>query len=168
MPFPSMRRSNQVLDETTIESILTTATSGVLALSSDNGYPYALPLSFVYDGQTIYFHCAKTGHKIDCIHNNNKASFCIIARDDVHPETYTTYYQSVIIFGTISIIDDATIKKEAIVKLAKKYAPIDTEQHRLAAIEKEWKPLCMLKMDIDHITGKCAIELKRQQAGRNQ
>ena len=37
------------------------------------GYPYTVPLSYVYDGEKIFFHCAKTGHKLDAI--RRKAGF---------------------------------------------------------------------------------------------
>ena len=43
--------------------------------------------------------------------------------------------------------------------LAIKYAPNDTAARREQAIQREWKPLCVLKMDIDCMTGKEAVEL---------
>ena len=88
--FREMRRKKQSLSGEKISEILNNGTSGVLALSGDNDYPYAVPLSYVYDGSSIYFHAAKTGHKIDAVKRNNKASFCIIGQDDVVPEKYTT------------------------------------------------------------------------------
>ena len=42
-------------------------TSGVLALSGDDGYPYAVPISYIYDGEKLYFHSARQGHKLDAI-----------------------------------------------------------------------------------------------------
>ena len=78
-------------------------TSGVLALAGDNGYPYALPISYVYSDGKIYFHSAKSGHKIDAVKRCEKASFCVIAEDNIIPEEYTTYYKSVIVFGKLKI-----------------------------------------------------------------
>lgn len=74
-------------------------------------------------------------------------------------EEYTTYFRSVIAFGKIRIITDDGEKRSAIEKLAIKYAPKDSVYNRDNAIERDWKPLCMLEMDIEHITGKEAIEL---------
>ena len=107
----------------------------------------------------IYFHCAKTGHKLDAIKGNNKASFCVVDKDEVIPEEYTSYFRSVIVFGTIRIIENEQEKRDAIEKLALKYAPDDITDHRKAAIDREWGPLCMLEMTIEHLTGKEAIEL---------
>lgn len=158
--FRDMRRGKQALPEEEIKEILRSATSGVLALSGDDDYPYALPISYLYVGDKLYFHCAKQGHKIDAIKRNSKASFCVIAQDDVSPEEYTTHFKSVIVFGRISIIDDELQKLFAIRKLAEKYAPDDSKERRDGMINKEWDALCMLQMDIEHITGKEARELK--------
>ena len=48
----------------------------------------------------------------------------------------------------------------------KKYAPDDTEEGLNSAIEKEWNPLCMIELAIDHMTGKEAIELVRENRNR--
>lgn len=157
--FREMRRKRQALPAEDCHAILNRGTSGVLALSGDNGYPYAVPLSYVYDGEKLYFHCGKAGHKLDAIRRDAKASFCVIDRDVVVPEEYTTYFRSVIAFGTMRILDDDGEKRAAIEKLAAKYAPEDSVDNRARVIEREWDPLCMLEMTIDHLTGKEAIEL---------
>ena len=159
--FREMRRKNQLLTTEEIKEILSKATSGVLALLGDDDYPYAVPLNFVYDEDKLYFHCAKSGHKIDAIQKHAKASFCIIDQDMVVPEKYTSFFKSVILFGKIEIIEDEKEKRMAIEKLAIKYAPNDDDSGRRQAINRDWKPLCMLKMSIEHISGKQAIELKR-------
>ncbi len=160
--FREMRRKRQLLSQEDAQKVLYRGTSGVLAVSGDDDYPYAVPLSYVYDGQKIYFHSAKSGHKLDSISKNPKVSFCVIDKDHIVPDEYTTYFRSVIVFGTIRILQDEAEKREAIEKLAVKYAPDDTEENRKKAIEREWKPLCMLEMIPEHISGKEAIELVRQ------
>ncbi len=165
--FREMRRKNQQLTKDECDFILKIATSGVLALEGDDGYPYAVPLSYMYDGEKIYFHCAKEGHKIDAIKRNPKASFCVIERDDVVPEEYTTYFRSVIAFGNVRILEDREEKHDAIEKLALKYAPNDDAKNRERFIQLEWAPLCMLEMTIDHVTGKEAKELMMMKKGGN-
>ena len=132
--FREMRRKRQMLSEDDCKIILREGTSGVLALSGDDGYPYAVPLSYVYDGEKIFFHCAKSGHKLDAIRRNPKASFCVIGQDKVVPEEYTTYYRSVIAFGTVRILEDDREKYDSVQEIALKYAPLDTEEQRRAAI----------------------------------
>lgn len=159
--FREMRRNKQEISLEESAAVLTRGTSGVLAVLGDNGYPYAVPISYVYCGKHIYFHCAKAGHKLDAVKRNKKASFCVIDKDEVVSEEYTTHFRSVIVFGTIRIMENEQEKREAIEKLALKYAPEDTAGHRNAYIDKEWGPLCMLDMTIEHLTGKKAIEMIR-------
>ena len=79
--FREMRRKLQLLDEKESIALLERGTAGVLALSGDEGYPYAVPISYVYNDSKIFFHSAVSGHKIDAIKNSDKASFCVIAQD---------------------------------------------------------------------------------------
>lgn len=157
--FREMRRKKQKLSKEECDRILYNGISGVLALHGDDGYPYAVPVSYVYDGEKLLFHSAKNGHKIDAILKNAAASFCVIDQDQIVPEEYTTYFRSIIAFGKIRILEDDTEKRSAIEKLAVKYAPDDTAENRDKAIEREWKPLCMMEMEIEHLTGKQAIEM---------
>ena len=160
--FQTMRRKRQELSREDTAAILERRASGVLALAEEGGFPYAVPLSYVYTGDKLYFHCAKSGHKLDAIQQNGKVSFCVIDQDKIVPEKYTSYFRSVIAFGRVEVIKDEKEKRTAIEKLAVKYAPEDTAVGRKNAIEREWLPLCMLKMSIDHITGKEAVELIKE------
>lgn len=83
--FREMRRKRQQLTEAECIEILKRNTSGVLAVSGDNGYPYAVPLNYVYDGGSVYFHCAKSGHKLDAIRTCDKVSLCVVEQDLVVP-----------------------------------------------------------------------------------
>ena len=157
--FREMRRKKQALTPEACADILRRGTSGVLALAGDEGYPYAVPLSYLYDGEKLLFHCARSGHKLDAIRRCPKASFCVIDQDQVVPEEYTSYFRSVIAFGTLRILEDEAEMRAAIQALALKYYPDDSPEHRQAAIDREWAPLCMLELTIDHLSGKEAKEL---------
>lgn len=165
MEFRPMRRARQALSREESEAILLQGSSGVLALLGDGGYPYALPISYVYAQGRLYFHCAKAGHKLDAIRRCDKASFCVIGQDEVKTEEYTTYFTSAIAFGRVRILEDEAEKRAAIDLLARKYAPQDSAQGRQRAIEREYAPLCMLEMRVEHLSGKAAIELVRDKKG---
>lgn len=155
-----MRRKLQLLTEEETIKIFENGTSGVLAVLGDEDYPYAVPISYVYCDSKLYFHGAKSGHKIDAILKHDKTSFCVIDEDNVIPEEYTTYFRSAIAFGKIRIIDNESEKRNAIEVLAAKYTPKD-EEGPLKEIQREYKILCMIELDIEHMTGKEAIELVR-------
>ena len=153
-----MRRFKQELNQNEIEQILQFNTSGVLALIDSNGYPYSVPLSYVYSNNKIYFHSAKSGHKIDAINNCKKATFCIIDKDDVKPEKYTTFYKSVIAFGKVEIVKGSDETLFAIKELGEKFYPNHNNELQ-NEIEKFKTAFLIIRFDIEHITGKQAIEL---------
>lgn len=158
--FREMRRCKQVLSKEDCMEVLKRNTSGVMAVSGDNDYPYAVPLSYVCDGERLYYHCAKTGHKIDGIARNSKVSFCVIDEDQIVQEGVTTYFRSVIAFGKVTIVEDEKEKRDALVKLVEKYAP-DFKEKGLQEIEGQFEQVCVLRLDIDHLSGKEAIEFVR-------
>ncbi len=158
MEFRKMRRFRQQLTEKDCEQILAAATAGTLALSGDNGYPYAVPISHVYDNGKLFFHSALSGHKVDAIRNCDKASFCVIAADDVHPSEFTTYFKSVIAFGRIHIVEEEDERLRAAELLGERFNPCDTEGLK-KEIDKFFSHMLILRMDVEHLTGKEAIEL---------
>ena len=160
--FREMRRKNQELSRKEADQILRQGTSGVLAVLGDGGYPYAVPISYVYADGKLYFHCAKAGHKLDALRREPKASFCVIGQDQVAPEEYTTYYRSVIAFGRVRELEEAEEMRRAIDLLAQKYAPQDSEENRQKAIDREWEPLCMLEMTLEYVTGKESMKLRQK------
>lgn len=162
--FREMRRNKQSMSRGAIKEVLEKATSGVLALDGDDDYPYAVPISYVYDQENavFYFHGAKTGHKMDAIAHSSKASFCVIDQDQVVQEKYTSYYRSVIAFGRIRVLETEEEKRSAIHKLAVKYFPTDTLDHRQEAIDKDYDPMAMMALTVEHMTGKEALGLMRQ------
>ncbi len=159
-----MRRMKQALAKEECVAILRRATAGVLAVSGDDGYPYAVPLSFAYHDGEIYFHCAKEGHKLDAIARSDKASFCVVDQDAVVPERFTTYYRSVITFGRVRVLANDQEKRAALEILAEKYSP-DQQNERISEIEKSLDRVCMLALSVEHMTGKEAIELTRRREG---
>ena len=159
--FREMRRKRQQLSDERSIGILQKSTSGTLALLGDNGYPYAVPISYVYAEGKLYFHSALSGHKVDAIRNCDKASFCVIEQDDVQPKKYTTYFRSVIAFGRIHIIKDEMEKLETARLLGNRYNPNDDESLRLE-LAKGFSRMLMIRFDIEHLTGKEAIELVKE------
>lgn len=79
-----IRRKRQLLNNYDITTVLRVGTSGILAILGENGYPYAVPLSYVYDEDCnrIYVHGANECYKFNCIKHHDKASFCVVNKDE--------------------------------------------------------------------------------------
>jgi len=165
--FREMRRKKQQLSTEESISVLRKGTSGVLAVFGEEGYPYAVPLSYIYHDGKIFFHCALTGHKLDAIRSNPKVSFCVIDQDQVIPEEYTTYFRSVIVFGQARVLEDEGEKRAALESLAARYSP-EQEDGRKKEINELFNRLHMVEITIDHMTGKEAIELVRQKTEKKE
>lgn len=163
--FRDMRRKNQLLPQEEAEAILRQGTSGVLSLLGDGGYPYGVPLSYVYHNGKLYFHCAKAGHKLDAIRREEKCSFCVIDQDQVVAEKYTTLFRSVIAFGQVRVLEDDGEKHAALEALGERFNPGQPE-----SLEKEiaatWNSVCVLELEIEHLTGKEAKVLRNRGAGQ--
>ena len=128
-----------------------------IALHGDDGYPYSVPVNYVYLDGKIYFHGAKSGHKIDAIKNNSKVSISIIDQEDVIEEELTTYFRSIILFGKAKILQDDDEIYQAVNALGLKYCNDEVAVEK--EIQREWKDLCCVEITIEHLTGKQAIEL---------
>lgn len=156
--FREMRRKKQSLPEAEMVEILQSCTSGVLAVIGDNDHPYAVPLSFAYEDGKLFFHSAKTGHKLDGIARNSKVSFCVIETDHVIQRTFTTHFRSVIAFGRARILTEDSEKKHALECLVEKYSP-DHITEGQSEIKRDWNRVCAVEAKIEHMTGKAAIEI---------
>ena len=161
--FREMRRSKQVLSRETAEKILREGEFGVLALSGDEGYAYAVPINYAVEGNKIYFHSAKTGHKLDAIRSNDKVSFCVVDRHEVVAEEFTTYFSSAIAFGRIRIVEDDADpdKLRGLELLADKYSLTASLARRAKELSR-LSALVVPVMTIEHLTGKAARELVRR------
>ena len=170
--FRKMRRIAQQISQEECAEILGRASSGVLGLHGDDGYPYTVPLSFVYepggDGLgTIGFHCAKTGHKIDAIRRNEKVSFTVIDRDEVMPRERTTKFCSVIAFGRARILEGDGALRRAANAVGAKYSK-GFEDLYMQETEETLRAgaLCCVQITIEHMTGKIGRQLLLERTGR--
>lgn len=158
MTFRNMRRGGQALPPRECEAVLRRGSSGVLAVSGDGGFPYAVPLSYVWRDGKIFFHCAAAGHKLDAIAAQPKVSFCVVDEDRVMPERYTTCFRSVIVFGMAGVLTDPAERRAALLALAEKYCP----EHMAGApaeIDGAFHRTVLVSITPEHISGKAAIEL---------
>ena len=156
--FRGMRRKRQELSEAETIAMLQSCTSGVLAVQGDDDYPYAVPLSFAYEDGKLFLHSAKAGHKIDAIEHHEKASFCVIAADDVVQSTFTTHFRSAVVFGRARVVVEDGEKRHALECLARKYSP-DYLEAADAEIDGSWKRVCVIELAIERMTGKASIEI---------
>lgn len=152
-----MRRFKQMLSQTASEDVLKRNTCGVLSLLDDDLTPYGVPLSYCYTNGCLYFHCAKAGRKLNAIKANPRASFCVVDKDQIIPSEFTTYFRSVIVSGSIEILENEDERRQALFDIGNRYSPNvpGLENEVASSIDRA----VILKLTPSSITGKQAKEL---------
>ena len=153
MMFEKMRRNDRELREVSeLEAILQAGEYGVLATNGLHGYPYAVPLSYVYLNGKLYFHGAPEGSKLNNIRADERVSFCVVGHTCILPAKFSTQYESVIVFGRAGEAG-AEEKQAALTALVAKYSPEYREQGQ-SYIGRVLDKTLVLRLDIEHMTGK--------------
>lgn len=112
-----------------IEALLSRSQVGRIDTVSPEGYPYLVPMHFVYFNEKIYAHGLARGQKLDHIALNPKVGFEVdemmgLLTDGVDiPCHVNTEFNSVIIMGSAKILTDPAAKKEVLNKIIDKYTP---------------------------------------------
>ena len=101
--FREIRRKDRILDNELAIRLLEEAEYGFLAMSGINGYGYGIPINYVKEGDSIYFHCAPEGYKLECLRENTKVSFTVVGATQIVPGKFTTGYESTIAFGEMHL-----------------------------------------------------------------
>ena len=156
--FRTMRRFRQQLTDAECAAVLASQPRGVLAVAGDGGYPYALPLDFYYDAQSgcLWFHCAKEGHKLDAIRRCDKVSFCVMDEGFRREGEWALNICSVIVFGRIRVVEDASRREEILRALGRKYYPDPDDVE--AEIRRDASRALCLELVPDHVSGKLVNE----------
>ncbi|BEP29891.1 pyridoxamine 5'-phosphate oxidase family protein [Helicovermis profundi] len=149
--FREMRRKDKILNKKECERLLFEGEYGVLSTNTAIEYPYVVPLNYVYHDNSIFFHCASEGYKLDNIELNNKVSFCVTSNIEILPNQFDTNYESVVIFG--KAYEETEKKIEALKFLIEKYSN-EFKDSATKYIEKAQSITRVVRIDIDHITGK--------------
>lgn len=150
----TMRRKDRQISEEESLDVLRRAEYGVLCTTDGTGLAYGVPLSYALREGTIYFHCARLGRKIDNIRRNPQVSFVVVGETQpVYDDNFSTYFESVMVFGAAREVTDDAEKYTALQALAEKYLPehMDKADHD---IKHSWKRTAVYAVSLDHITGK--------------
>lgn len=150
---PIRKKKNQISDEAAKE-LLRTSRRGVFAVNGDDGYPYAIPINFLYDedAQKIYFHGSRAGHKVDSLRACDKVCFTVYGNETIKDELWAPYMQSVVVFGRCRLLESGEESLALVKRFAMKYYPdeslVDIE------IAEGGKAVQMYEITIEHYSGK--------------
>lgn len=154
MEFRKMRRKKNEIGIDAAKELLLHARRGVLAVNGDGGYPYAIPINFLYDedANQIVFHGAKAGHKVDALKKSDKVCFTVYGNETVKDVTWAPYLESAVVFGRCHLVEDHEENIGYVRRFALKYYPSEElveEELRITA-----KSVQAYVIDIEHMSGK--------------
>lgn len=152
--FREARRKEKEISAEEAKKLLETERRGVLAVNGDDGYPYAVPVNYLYcrEEEKIYIHGSRAGHKADSIRKNDKVCFTVFGNEAVREERWAPYLQSAVVFGRCSLVNDRDTCVELVKRLARKYYPNEALVDKEAA--HSGNAVQMYVIDIEHISGK--------------
>lgn len=169
-----MRRKDREMNPEFGIKIIDKAQYGVLSMI-DGQIPYGLPLSLVRSEDTLYFHSAKEGRKVNVLENNSNVSIVFVGDKNI-PENYTydeleemnndpskainfissvftTEYESAIVTGKVQKVEDRDEKIKAMRIICEKYTPSKMKYFN-SAINAGLNRTNVYKIKIENITAK--------------
>lgn len=155
-----MRRIHKKTSYAQAREILNRALFGVLSTTCDDGLPYGVPLCFVLSGNTIYFHCAAEGQKLDNLAHDSRVCLTAVLSAENLGERLTMQYESAMAFGTARIVYGEDERQAALRLLAGKYAPDMAEKALVAYLKAYTADTTVIRMEVEFISGKASLPAK--------
>lgn len=166
MHRPMKQLAHRAISEEEAREILRVGEYCVVATVDEDGHPYATPLSYVLDGDTLWIHTgAAGGQKTEDWERDPRV--CVTVALDMEPGYFvdgddpgffTTRFASVIATGTARRVTDPASVRRALAELCLKYSP--EFKHEIGgAIERELPVTAVWAIDLNHISGKAGRRL---------
>ena len=152
----AVRRQDRLLTEEQAMEILQNGEYGILSIVSDTNAGYGIPLNYVIENNSLYFHCAPEGDKLEGLAKNNKVSFCVVGKTRVVPAKFTTAYESVLLKGTITLGLSDEEKMHALVLILDKYSP-ESKVPGMKYAEKSLHRTNVIRLDVETFAGKTKV-----------
>ncbi len=148
-----LRREDRRLDDAAAMALLKRGEYGILSTSDISNRPYGIPVNYVVMEDSIFFHCATEGQKLENITANKGVSFCVVGKTELLPEKFSTRYESVVVSGSADVIEDNVLKKNVLRALVAKYA-LDHIAAGDDYIDRLMDQTAVVRISIEHLAGK--------------
>lgn len=150
----SMRRTDRQMDMDSAWQAVDACGFATVSMLLPEGEPYCVPLSIARIGETLYFHCAQEGLKLEALRKHPAVCVsCVGMAEPVH-DKFTTRYTSAILTGTAREVTDEAEKIRALRAICEKYTPENMSRFD-AAIAQSLSRTGIWRIDVTDITGKC-------------
>lgn len=151
--FAEMRRQDRLLSQEETVQILERGEYGVLSMYDTSGYPYGVPVNYVYEDGKLYIHCARSaGQKAKNLAADGRVCFTVVGRTEVMPEKFGAKYESAILFGDAKELEGEA-KQAALERIIRKFSP-DYWEAGLKYIANAFEKAGVYEINVARMTGK--------------
>ena len=152
-PHAEMRRDErEITDPAQIDAILQHGRVMYIALAA-NDIPFLVPVFYVWNGVSLWFHSARSGSKIDIMRKNSRVCFAVSNFDGIIDDplacNYEARHRTVIGLGKTHFVDDDA---EKITMLHQLMARFSDKTFTFPAANV--KATQVVRIDIDSLKGK--------------
>lgn len=150
------RPNRELTDKADLDRILKNGKFSVISMCRENE-PYIVTLSYGYDSEneTLYFHCAKDGLKLDFLNSNNKVCATVIEDGGYISGECGHEYKSVVFWGNMHFVHDLDEKKHGMSILLHHLEDKDSIiKDKILKSEDFYSKMQILRLEIEQIHGK--------------
>lgn len=150
------KQERQINDTGELNEILQKGKYAVISLCRENE-PYIVTLSYGYDksGNSLYFHTALAGLKLEFIRQNPNACATVIEDKGYIMNACAHRYRSVVLYGRMEFVEAIEEKKRGMeILLNHLEENPDIVRERSLKNERVYDNMLILKLSISEMTGK--------------
>ena len=150
------RKEQEIHDKAVLDNIFQNGQICRIGIKGDE-FPYIVSVNYGYKDNTVFFHSACEGQKIEMLKEN--PNVCVQIDIDISieetevPCNWSTKYKSVIGFGKAIFVNDMEEKKSALDIIVRHYKKDIEENYPYSNLDK----LCIIKIELSSITGKQSL-----------
>ena len=154
-----MLKPKRMISKQEAIEILDKCDHGYLSMIDEEGNPYGVPINYFLDkgAHALYFHCSKTGKKYRALHLHPQVSFVAVAQTQIIPDRIITHYESALISGTVSFIEDEQEMRVLLGRLCERLAAGELAK-RPSVIDMYINAVAIGKITIESISGKRNVD----------
>ena len=151
-----MRRKDRETSREAAWEIFDQSAYSVLSMIYE-GKPYATALSVARIGETLYFHCAREGEKLQALRHNPQVCLHAVSHMRNCAEKFTVYYASCTIKGCAKEVQTEEERHQALLAICAAFTPGNMEKAQ-KEIQSAGSSTSVWKIQVDEISGKCHPE----------
>jgi len=162
-----MRRSElEITDTEELEALLKAGSWGMVSLHSDEEWPYAVPMNYVYTNGIVALHSAPSGKRFELLGKNPRVQFTVVKEDSLIPSyalggdiacPATQFFRSVMLWGEARFVSDLAEKADLLQAFMQRLQP--EGGHRvISPTDEQYKAMlkhvCVIAIKHEKMTGK--------------